>query len=120
MRMRFSTGLATILGVTMVASCGLRPTAVPTVGSVQALRASRTAGSLSIFAEPETGSAPIVQAIEQAQTSIKLGIYLFLDKDPACQQIASALIAAAQHGRQVEVMLNQNFYTGDALSLIHI
>lgn len=59
----------------------------------------------TLLIEPETGRAPILEAISQAQHHIELSMYMFTD-----HSLATALKSAAQRGIQVQVLLEKQPY----------
>ncbi|MBU6428549.1 MAG: hypothetical protein KGR26_06050 [Cyanobacteria bacterium REEB65] len=62
-------------------------------------------GPVSLFVEPQAGDAPIVNAIDQAQQSVAVEVYILTD--PA---IENALVQAQQRGVNVQVMLDPSPY----------
>lgn len=59
-------------------------------------------GAVSVFLEPQSGTMPIVKAINNAKESIKMTMYLLSD-----QQVIDALIASAKRGVKVKVLLEK-------------
>lgn len=83
--------MATVLAVGTIAA-GLGAAGASASGGVQ----------LSVFAEPQSGVAPVLQLIRQARKSIDLTMYELDD-----QQIENALAAAQKRGVVVKVLLNR-------------
>ncbi len=104
----------------LLTGCAGPTVSVATLAGLSGIESRQAAPStLAIFTEPETGSAPIVQAINQAKHSIRLAIYLFKDNEPATQAIESALEAAAKRHVNVQVMLNAHFFASDTPPVPH-
>lgn len=61
-----------------------------------------TFSAVSVFLEPQSGVIPIIRAINHAKQSIKMTMYLLTD-----QQVIDALIASAQRGINVRVLLEK-------------
>ncbi|MCA1668859.1 MAG: phospholipase D-like domain-containing protein [Thermomicrobia bacterium] len=59
--------------------------------------------TLALFVQPDDGRAPVLNAFNNAQTSIDLMIYLLSD-----QEVIAALKNAARRGVAVRVLLEQN------------
>lgn len=62
-------------------------------------------GALSLFVEPNDGATPILDAINQARSSVQVEVYMLTD-----QAIEGALGAAAKRGVNVQVMLDPTPY----------
>ncbi len=69
---------------------------------------------LSLFVEPDDGVAPIVDAINGAQQSVLMEMYLLSDQD-----VLSALEQAAQRGVDVRVILDSKPYGGPTMHNIN-
>jgi phosphatidylserine/phosphatidylglycerophosphate/cardiolipin synthase-like enzyme len=67
--------------------------------------------NLSLFIEPEAGSAPIVNEINQAQNEIDVEVYLLSSKD-----IINSLEEAKSRGVQVNVILEEHPFGGSGLN----
>src|SRR5260221_4559759 len=65
--------------------------------------------NLSLFEEPMEGRTPIINAINNAQQSVEVEVYLLSDK-----QIISALEQAQARGVSVKVMLEQHPFGGSS------
>lgn len=83
--------MATVLAVGAIAA-GLGAAGASASGGVQ----------LSVFAEPQSGVAPVLQLIQQARKSIDLTTYELTD-----QQVEAALVSAEKRGVDVRVLLNR-------------
>jgi phosphatidylserine/phosphatidylglycerophosphate/cardiolipin synthase-like enzyme len=83
--------LATLLAAFLTVSCSASASP-PSLG-------------LRLLAEPQAGSAPFLQMIAEAQSSIELTMYELTDRN-----IEVALAAAASHGVDVRVLLNGGYY----------
>ena len=64
-------------------------------------------GELELLAMPDAGSAPILQAIDGARTSIRLKIYLITSNE-----VVAALQGAAQRGVDVRVIIEEQPFGG--------
>lgn len=69
--------------------------------------ATCAAQSVSVFVEPDAGTAPVLQAIHSATRSIWIEVYLFTDRT-----VIHALESAAAHGVDVRVLLEAHPYGG--------
>lgn len=67
--------------------------------------AASGATDVSVFVEPAAGEAPVVHAIQSAQTSVWVEVYLLTDRN-----VIYALEDAAQRGVDVRVLLELNPY----------
>ncbi len=90
-----TVGLTATISPSPTAS--MTPTTIPTTGSQ----------SLQVFVEPEAGEAPILNAINNAQKSVWLEMYLMTDNN-----VITALENAAKRGLDVRVMLDPHPYGG--------
>src|SRR6185437_12576206 len=84
-----------------------QPTSVATTtcvggGGCGATEASGAMG-VQVFVEPAAGEAPILHAIESAQTSVWVEVYLLTDNN-----VIHALEDAAQRGVEARVLLEPN------------
>ncbi len=88
---------------------GTSPTvgATPTIGTSPTVTSTPGSQSLQVFVEPEAGETPILSAINNAQKSVWLEMYLMTDTN-----VISALENAAKHGLDVRVMLEPHPYGG--------
>ncbi|HEY6040604.1 MAG TPA: phospholipase D-like domain-containing protein, partial [Anaerolineae bacterium] len=68
---------------------------------------------LTLYTHPETGAPIILKAIESAQKSIRLKMYLFTRDD-----VQDALIAAARRGVDVRVLMELNPSGGQATNVV--
>jgi len=92
--------LALILVVSLLTTC--RPLSLPRPAT------PTPAGPfLTLFVEPEAGEAPVLDAINGAQKSIRLKVYLLTNP-----HIIEALKAAVQRGVSVRMILELNPYGG--------
>jgi cardiolipin synthase len=104
----------------LLTGCSGPTVTVAGLASLSGTQSRQAASSgLSVFAEPESGSTPIIAAITQAKHSVKLAIYLFEHNAPATQAIEAALVAAAKRQVQVQVMLNAQFFAGEQPPVPH-
>lgn len=89
-----------------LAGCGqsLPATAKVKTAAVKAIKQT-SPGERTLIVQPEAGSAPIVQAIQGAATSVWLQIYMVTD--PA---VIQALCDAAARGVEVRVLLEDSPY----------
>lgn len=79
-------------------------------GGCGAATASGATG-VQLFVEPAAGEAPVLHAIEAAQTSVWVEVYLLTDNN-----VIHALEDAAQRGVEVRVLLELNPYGSGATS----
>ena len=102
-------GLALLLGV-FLCSAFLHPSSAHAAN----VTASRTSSSLAlgtgvsgvtVFVEPAAGETPILDAINNAQSSVYVELYLLTDTN-----VITALENAAQNGLDVRVMLDPSPY----------
>jgi len=84
-----------LLPLTLVS---VTPSAIPTTAP---------SGALTLFETPRDGPAPVVNAIRGATRAVDVVVYELSDTG-----VINALIADKQAGRQVRVILNENFPTG--------
>lgn len=75
----------------------------PTNGNLSA--ASARPGSLSLITEPAAGTAPVLQLINNAKTSVDLVMYELEDS-----QVEQTLAQAESRGVSVRVLLNGGYY----------
>src|SRR3989338_9084676 len=75
------------------------------------------AEEVALWVEPESGVAPLLQAIDESHQEIDLVMYLFTDR-----QIAQALAKASQRGVRVKVLVERSPYEAEAVNqgIIHI
>ncbi len=78
-----------------------------TVGATPTVSTTPTSQSVQVFVEPTAGETPILNAINNAQTSIWLEMYLMSDNN-----VIQALENAAKRGLDVRVMLDPAPYGG--------
>ena len=104
---RWSCSLLLALAVVSpLAGCG-KPLPVTGKARVAAAHAAQhhASGEQSLIVQPEAGTAPIVQAIATATTSVWLQIYMVTDT-----AVIEALCAAAARGIEVRVLLEDSPY----------
>ena len=65
------------------------------------------AGALTLFETPRDGPAPVLNAIKSATRAVDVEVYEMADPD-----VIGALIADQKAGKQVRVLLNENFFSG--------
>lgn len=102
-----SPALSVLFGVVLLAGCGGTP---GRAGSQKANAGAQARlhmpGQISMFTQPEAGTRPVVQAIDGAQKSVWLQIYMLTD--PA---VINALGRASARGIDVRVLLEEKPYT---------
>jgi phosphatidylserine/phosphatidylglycerophosphate/cardiolipin synthase-like enzyme len=86
-----------------------RPGAQPSASAAAATAGGAT--GLQIFVEPAAGETPVLHAIETAQRSVWVEVYLLTDRN-----VINALEDAAQRGVQVRVLLELNPYGAGTVS----
>ena len=88
---------------------GITPTlgTTPTVSTSPVATSTPSTQSLQVFVEPDARETPILNAINNAQKSVWLEMYLMTD-----QNVISALENAAKRGLDVRVMLDPHPYGG--------
>jgi phosphatidylserine/phosphatidylglycerophosphate/cardiolipin synthase-like enzyme len=86
-----------------------QPSAVATTAASAANGSGAT--GLQVFVEPAAGESPILHAIEGAQRSVWVEVYLLTDRN-----VINALEDAAQRGVQVRVLLELNPYGAGTVS----
>lgn len=69
------------------------------------------AAGVSVFVEPDAGDAPILHAIEGANTAVAVEVYILTDRS-----VINALEDAARRGVDVRVLLDTNPFGGGAVS----
>lgn len=69
---------------------------------------SKSEASIQLFVEPEATVAPVLNAINDAQKSIEIEVYMLTN-----QNIIDALINKARNGVKVKVILEHHPYGGD-------
>jgi phosphatidylserine/phosphatidylglycerophosphate/cardiolipin synthase-like enzyme len=78
------------------------------VAPAQAAPLPVTTAPLELLAMPEAGSAPLLQAIDNAQTSIRLKIYLITS-----DAVVEGLARAVQRGVATRVLIEEEPYGGE-------
>lgn len=84
--------------------------AAATAASASAANGSGATG-LQVFVEPAAGETPVLHAIEGAQRSVWVEVYLLTDRN-----VINAVEDAAQRGVQVRVLLEMNPYGAGTVS----
>jgi phosphatidylserine/phosphatidylglycerophosphate/cardiolipin synthase-like enzyme len=98
--------LAVALAIALAAGCGAGPARLAAKKSAGAGGARFHApGQIGIFTQPESGTEPIVAAIDGSQRSVWLQIYMLTDP-----QVIAALGRAAARGLDVRVLLEESPY----------
>jgi phosphatidylserine/phosphatidylglycerophosphate/cardiolipin synthase-like enzyme len=95
-------------------SGGPQPVATQPGAQPSASAAAAAAGGatgLQIFVEPAAGETPVLHAIETAERSVWVEVYLLTDRN-----VINALEDAAQRGVQVRVLLELNPYGAGTVS----
>lgn len=93
---------------------GAQPASTHSVAQPSASAATVASGGatgLQVFVEPAAGEAPVLHAIETAQRSVWVEVYLLTDRN-----VINALEDAAQRGVQVRVLLELNPYGAGTVS----
>lgn len=83
---------------------------VPSAGELW--QRAKSCTCLTLYTHPETGAPIILKAIDSAQKSIRLKMYLFTRDD-----VRDALINAAQRGVDVRVLMELNIAGGQATNV---
>ena len=99
--------LAASLALPALAACGGAP-GPRVAGRAPAAQAGarlHAPGHISILTQPEAGTRPVVEAIDGAQRSVWVQIYMITD-----QQVIEALGRAAARGLDVRVLLEESPY----------
>ncbi len=107
--------LPAILLILALAGCDniLTPTAVPPVTlppitlTPVPINVTPSPTSLTLFETPRDGPSPIINAIQGATRAVDVEVYELTDTGTI-----NALISDQQAGKQVRVILNENFPTG--------
>lgn len=87
-----------------------QPVTTQPSASAAPVRAGGATG-LQVFVEPAAGESPVLHAIETAQRSVWVEVYLLTDRN-----VINALEDAAQRGVQVRVLLELNPYGAGTVS----
>jgi cardiolipin synthase len=112
MRSFLQNALALGLAVTTLVGCGHAGlVTTPTHRAAGALH-SRSVSQTSLFVIPDQGITPILSAINGAQHTIVLEMYMFTDHDLTAQLVAALTARAAAHV-DVRVLLEPHPYTGN-------
>lgn len=90
----------------------LAPTALPLANADQLWQRAQTCNCLTVYTNPEMGDRIILQAIDSAQKSIRLKMYLFTRDN-----VREALVAAAQRGVDVRIVMELNPYGSGATNV---
>jgi phosphatidylserine/phosphatidylglycerophosphate/cardiolipin synthase-like enzyme len=106
-RALLSWTLALSLGAAALAGCAHpgAPATGKTRQSTASAAKSHLPGQIGLIVQPEAGTAPIVQAIDTAEESVWLQIYILTDKD-----VIEALCRAADRDLDVRVLLEEHPY----------
>lgn len=100
--------LAAGLAIAMAAGCGLgpaRPVGAKGASASKVGARLHAPGQISIFTQPESGTKPVVDAIDNAERSVWLQIYMMTDAT-----VIEALGRAAARGLDVRVLLEESPY----------
>jgi cardiolipin synthase A/B len=111
--------VSALLAALACLACGGAPVAIVTTGGTTSAptcsSSSCTAGpgthAVRVFVEPQAGATPIVQAIEGANTSIRLEVYILTSTS-----VMRALDDAARRGVDVRVLLDAAPYGEGSVS----
>jgi phosphatidylserine/phosphatidylglycerophosphate/cardiolipin synthase-like enzyme len=110
MKKRRNIFLASSLFV--LVGCGAPSLVPPSLDTApQASLRPRSLKELSLLVMPDMGMKPLLSAIQGAEKSIHIEIYMFTDHDQTAQ-LAQALIDRAKAGVDVRVMFDPHPYTG--------
>lgn len=105
-RALLSWSLAVCLGTIALSGCAQPGIPQAQNRLTQAARAqAHLPGQIDLIVQPEAGTAPIVQAIDNAEQSVWLQIYILTDKD-----VIDALCRAAARDLDVRVLLEEHPY----------
>src|SRR5580658_9822374 len=72
---------------------------------IATLRNSAASGDLELFETPDAKEGPILAAIQNAKSSVRVEVYQLTDND-----VIQALVSAHAKGLPVQVILNQGFF----------
>lgn len=100
--------LASLLVLPTLPGCGAGPGARPQAARAAAGRTAarlHAPGHIAILTQPEAGTQPVVEAIDGAQRSVWVQIYMITDA-----QVIEALGRAARRGLDVRVLLEESPY----------
>lgn len=100
--------LTSLLVLPTVTGCGAGPGARPQAARAAAGRAGarlHAPGHITILTQPESGTRPVVEAIDGAQRSVWVQIYMMTDVN-----VIEALGRAAKRGLDVRVLLEESPY----------
>lgn len=100
--------LACLLVLPAIPGCGAGPALRGEAARLQAGKAGarlHAPGHIAILTQPESGTRPVVEAIDGAQRSVWVQIYMMTDP-----QVIEALGRAAGRGLDVRVMLEESPY----------
>ncbi|MBI4789743.1 MAG: hypothetical protein HY782_22150 [Chloroflexi bacterium] len=87
-------------------------TPVPLLNADQLWARAQTCNCLTVYTMPETGSSIIVKAIDRAQKSVRLKMYLFTS-----DAVREALVAAAKRSVDVRILMELNPYGGSTYNV---
>ena len=111
---RLGLFLSVALACTALVGCG-DSASFATGSSASTSFLAMDASAPSLLVMPDMGVSPILSAIQGAQKSIQLTMYMFTDYDTT-GQLVQALIARAQAGVDVRVLIDPHPYVGPSHS----